>query len=108
MVRDGAGRTWGTVVMRRSQDSPTGRPEFSGDLIPTPQFDEVRPLFERFNELFRDDTRIEELEAATDALLALNVELVDTNSSIKPVKGIVTIDNDLVLTYCEGFRGFEA
>lgn len=98
-VRDGIGRCSGTVVLEWSHDNLLGTVNYSGYLKPNEQFEAVRPIFESFDLVFGDPERTPaELNKLTDEILNLDVTLVYKPRPEVTVRGLVTVNEDLLLT----------
>ncbi len=101
LVRDAQGRNWGTVTMTHSHECPLGNDHnYSGRLTAAPEFAEVQPLFLRFDALFQSSQGKEsELDELTDQILDLDVELLEESDQKTSIRGLVTVDDKLLLTY---------
>src|SRR5690349_16544550 len=101
LVRDAMGRDWGTVAMAHKHESPLGNGHnYSGRLVAGPAFAEVEPLFRRFDALFQDSKGKErELDEATAQIHKLDVELLDLIDKNISIRGLVFVDEKLLLTY---------
>ena len=96
-VKDAFGREWGNLTIEIIKDSMV-----HGHLIPTQEFDKVKPIFEKHEKLISEENDIskdEIHEKNHEEIVNLGVELLnEENKTIyKPL--IVFVNNNLLLTF---------
>jgi len=99
-VRDHRLRLWGTVLLQWEQKLKDISSTLSGQLKPAPEFDDVRSLFARYDELVGADSDIKECRNLRHAIAELNVELIDIENRERNTVGIVFVSDNLLFT-CE-------